>query len=473
LFFKRFYDEGLAQASYLIGCETTGEAIVVDANRDAATYMSAAKAEGFRITRVTETHIHADFVSGTRELAHGTGATVHLSGEGGAEWQYAFARSDGAALLHDGDVINVGRIRLDVLHTPGHTPEHLAFLVTDHAATDRPLGLLSGDFVFVGDVGRPDLLEKAANIAGTMQASARALFHSLDRFRALPEFVQLWPGHGAGSACGKSLGAMPQSTVGYERIANWGVASLDEEAFVQQVLEGQPDPPPYFAEMKRVNRAGPRVLGAMLVPALRNPANTVASVAAGELVVDVRPADLFAAAHIPGSLNLPLGGSFLKWAGWVLPYDRDILLIAASETGAALAARELTLIGFDRVVGWFGDNAFPAWERSSHALGRVEQTGTGQLAQLLGRGGMTLLDVRSDAEWEEGHIAGALGIPLGELSRRLAEIPRAGPVVVHCQGGTRSAIAASILLANGVRDVTNLRGGFDEWIREGRTAVRD
>jgi hydroxyacylglutathione hydrolase len=473
LFFRRFYDEGLAQASYLIGCEATGEAIVVDANRDAAMYTAAAAEEEFRITHVTETHIHADFVSGTRELAHGTGAMVHLSGEGGADWQYAFARADGAALVHDGDAIGVGHVRLDVLHTPGHTPEHLAFLVTDLATTDRPLGLLSGDFVFVGDVGRPDLLERAANVTGTMEASARTLFHSLDRFRALPDFVQLWPGHGAGSACGKALGAMPQSTVGYEKIANWGVTSPDEEAFVAQVLEGQPDPPPYFAEMKRINRAGPPVLGAMPVPVLRDPATITAPPTDGEFVVDVRAADLFAAAHIPGSLNLPLGGSFLKWAGWVFPYDRDVVLIAGSAMGAALAARQLALIGVDRVAGWFADDVFSVWERSRQALERVEQTGSEELARQLGRGETTLIDVRSDAEWEGGHISGALHVPLGELSRRLAEIPRAQPVVVHCQGGTRSAIASSILLANGIHDVRNLHGGFREWVREGRPVVRD
>ena len=267
MFFQRFYDEGLAQASYLIGCQQTGEALVVDANRDADPYVACALREGLRIAVVTETHIHADFVSGSRELVARTGASLAISGEGGPDWQYAFADRDHARVLHNGDTITIGLVRLDVLHTPGHTPEHLAFLVTDQASSAQPVGLLSGDFVFVGDVGRPDLLEKAANVRGTMQQSARDLFRSLARFRALPDFVQLWPGHGAGSACGKALGAMPQSTVGYERIANWALGLDDEDTFVQAVLSGQPDPPRYFAEMKRVNRDGPRVLGGLSAPA--------------------------------------------------------------------------------------------------------------------------------------------------------------------------------------------------------------
>ena len=199
---KRFYDNGLAQASYLIGCSATGEAIVVDANRDVEQYVRAASDEGLRVTHVTETHIHADFVSGSRELAARTGAKLLLSDEGGPEWRYAFAAAADATLLRDGDSFMVGNIRFDVLHTPGHTPEHLSFLVTDTPATDRPMGAITGDFIFVGDVGRPDLLERAANVAGTMRASAQALFRSIQRFKQLPDSLQIWPGHGAGSACG-------------------------------------------------------------------------------------------------------------------------------------------------------------------------------------------------------------------------------------------------------------------------------
>ncbi|CAA9340091.1 MAG: MBL-fold metallo-hydrolase superfamily, partial [uncultured Gemmatimonadaceae bacterium] len=263
MFFQRFYDTSLAQASYLIGCQQTGEALVVDPTRDARLYLDAAARERLRVTHVTETHIHADFVSGARELAHQAGAQLLLSDEGGAEWRYGYAGEAGAQLLRDGDRVAVGNVVVEALHTPGHTPEHLSFLVTDAPAHAGPWGILTGDFVFVGDVGRPDLLEKAAGQAGTMEAGARTLFRSLERFRALPDHLQLWPGHGAGSACGKALGAVPSSTVGYERRANWGVATLDEEEFVRLVLAGQPEPPRYFAEMKRVNRAGPRLLGGL------------------------------------------------------------------------------------------------------------------------------------------------------------------------------------------------------------------
>jgi hydroxyacylglutathione hydrolase len=208
---KRFYDEKLAQASYLLGCGATGEALVVDPNRDVQQYIDAAAAEDLRLTHVTETHIHADFVSGTNELAARTGARAYLSDEGGRDWSYAFAGAIDAVLLRDGHEFRVGNIRVRVMHTPGHTPEHLSFVVTDTAGADQPMGVFTGDFVFVGDVGRPDLLEKAAGVTGTMEAGARQLFDSIQRIRTLPDFVQLWPGHGAGSACGKSLGAVPST----------------------------------------------------------------------------------------------------------------------------------------------------------------------------------------------------------------------------------------------------------------------
>src|SRR5579862_6848552 len=311
----RCFDNGLAQASYLIGCESTREAIVVDANRDVAPYLEAADREKLLISCVTETHIHADFVSGSRELAGRCGAQLLLSAEGGDDWQYRFAFGDGARLLRDGDVVRVGRVQLEVMHTPGHTPEHLAFLVTDSDSCDRPLGLLTGDFLFVGDVGRPDLLERVANVSGSMESAAHALFRSLQRIRKLPDFVQVWPGHGAGSACGKALGAMPQSTVGYERIANWAFNSQDERQFVRDVLAGQPDPPAYFAEMKRVNRDGPAVLGGLPVAPCEDPALLTPELLTRATVVDARDSDSFAHAHVPGTLNIPLHGSFSSWMG--------------------------------------------------------------------------------------------------------------------------------------------------------------
>ncbi|MCW5882007.1 MAG: MBL fold metallo-hydrolase, partial [Anaerolineae bacterium] len=348
---KRFYHDGLAQASYLVGCQATGDALVIDANRDVDQYLEAATREGLRITAVTETHIHADYVSGSRELAARSGARLYLSAEGAPEWQYAFARDAGATLVRGGDTFKVGNLLVAVLHTPGHTPEHISFMLTDTAASDRPIGLFSGDFVFVGDVGRPDLLERAAGYTDTMEAGARDLYRSLVRFETLPDYLQVWPAHGAGSACGKALGAVPSTTVGYEKLVNWAFKTRDEDDFVTQVLDGQPDPPAYFAQMKRINKVGPARRPTVLPPrgdlaALR------ASLAAGTPVVDTRQASDFAASHAPGSVNIPAGGSFLGWAGWLLPYDRPFTLIA-DETALPMLLKELSLIGLDAVAMWW------------------------------------------------------------------------------------------------------------------------
>lgn len=473
MFFRRFYDEGLAQASYIVGCDTSGEAVVIDANRDIAQYLSVAAAERLRISRVVETHIHADFVSGTRDLAQHTGAALLLSAEGGRDWRYGFATSDRATLLRDGDSFHAGRVRFDVLHTPGHTPEHLAFLVTDTATSSHPVGLLSGDCLFVGDVGRPDLLERAAKIANTMEDSAHALFRSLARLRDLPDFVQLWPGHGAGSACGKALGALPQSTIGYERIANWGMTTTDEDAFVVEVLAGQPEPPAYFAEMKRINRDGPPLLREWPQPAQLDARRLGDILAEHAVVVDMRPTESFGDGHAPGTLNIPLNKAFPTWAGTLLPYDRDVYLIAATQSDATRAARELAKIGLDRVAGWFAAESLSTWADAGGEVERVTQASSSGIAARITSGEVTVVDVRRASEWEHGHLPGALHIPLGVLAERIGEIPRGQPVVVQCQGGTRSAMAASVLLSHGVRDVINLRGGYEEWRREAFPITHD
>ena len=469
MFFQRFYDTPLAQASYMIGCQRTGEAVVVDPNRDVQPYVDAAAKEGLRITHVTETHIHADFVSGVRELAARTGAQLLLSNEGDADWKYAFAATDGARLLKDGDHVMVGNIRLDVLHTPGHTPEHVSFLVTDTPAASGPWGILTGDFVFVGDVGRPDLLEKAAGHAGTMDASARVLFHSLQRFRALPDHLQVWPGHGAGSACGKALGAIASSTVGYEKIGNWGVATTDESEFVRMVLDGQPEPPKYFAEMKRINKQGPRVLSGFSVPTTVPATSLATLLQGGGTVVDTRPASAFAAGHIPGTINIPLDGSFITWAGWLLPYDRDLYLItddACTDCGAR-AVRDLAMIGLDRVAGVFEHGTLALWSAAGRALGAVTQTTPTDVFAMLERDAATVIDVRAPDEWAAGHVPGAQNIPLGRLVEHARDLRSDKPVVLHCQGGARSAIAASLLQAHGVPHVLNMAGGFGAWQRAG------
>ena len=444
MFVKRFFEPSIAQASYMIGCQRSGEAIVIDANRDLEQYELAAAQEGLRIAFVTETHIHADYASGSRELAQRTGASLCLSDEGDADWKYQFPHD---RKLKDGDRITLGNVKIDVVHTPGHTPEHLTFLVTDGAAADRPIAAVTGDFIFVGDVGRPDLLERAANIKGTMEKSARVLWHSLQRFAKHEDWLQIWPGHGAGSACGKGISAIPHSTLGYERLFNWAFNVKSEDEFVQKVLTGQPDPPPYFAEMKYLNKGARPLVSAQ--PAGRPTLDEV--LAQGHLVIDTRPADAFAAAHRPGTLNLPLNGSFLTWAGWLIPYDRDFYVITDRIDDVKGALR---LIGLDRIAGHFAEFA----GEGGQTIGQISAKELGSRLD-----GVTVVDVRSAAEWATGHIPGAMHIPLGHLARRAKEIPAGRPVVVQCQAGGRSAIAASVLERLGFTGVLNLSGGINAW----------
>ncbi|MGE0351904.1 MAG: rhodanese-like domain-containing protein [Gemmatimonadales bacterium] len=472
MLFKRLYDDGLAQASYLIGCAATGEAAVVDPNRDLEAYLAMAQAEGLRITTVTETHIHADFVSGSRELAHRTGARLMLSAEGGRDWQYRFAADAGAELLREGSSFRVGNIRFDVRHTPGHTPEHISFIVTDTAGATEPMGVLTGDFVFVGDVGRPDLLEKAARVAGSAEQAARTLFQSLQRFKALPDYLQIWPGHGAGSACGKGMSAVPQSTAGYERLFNWAFSVEDESEFVSRVLAGQPEPPKYFAEMKRVNKEGPRLLGGFPVPPVLDAGRLESVLKAGALVIDTRNAAAHAAGHIPGTIGIPLNRSFVTYAGWLIPYDREFYLLVEEAGGETIrrAVRDLAMIGLDRVAGTFGDGVIAAWTSSGRALDRIPEVSARDLAGA--RNGHAVVDVRWQAEWEAGHLPGARHVPLGYLTDRLDELSRDQPLVLQCQTGARSVIAASLLQAQGFSRVSNLAGGMVEWEKAGLPVER-
>lgn len=466
MFLRRLYDERLAQASYLLGCQRTGEALIVDPNRHVDRYIEAARQEGLRVTHVTETHIHADFVSGARELARRTGARLYLSGAGDSGWQYGYAGEAGAELLHDGSRLRTGGLELLAMHTPGHTPEHLTFLVTDTVTAPDPMGALTGDFLFVGDVGRPDLLEKAAKARGTMETCARQLFASLQRFRALPDYLQIWPGHGAGSACGKSLGAVPQSTLGYEKLANWAFGIEEEEEFVRAVLEGQPDPPRYFAMMKTINRDGPPLLDTASHQE-QLPADRLARVLAdGAMVVDTRAARDFAQGAVRGTVNIPWNRSFTTWAGSVLPYDRDLYLIAG-DAAAGEIARELAGIGMDRLGGYFDAEVVQERGKGAPPLERIPTVDAAELERA--NGTVSLVDVRSAGEFSGGHLPGALNIPLGSLAERLREIPGGRPVVVHCQSGARAAIAASVLKASGFPDVRIFGGGFAEWQRSGRT----
>lgn len=465
MFLKRFYDPKLAQASYLVGCTRSGEALVVDPNRDIDPYLQAADAEGLRVAHVTETHIHADFVSGARELAHSAGARLYLSDAGGSDWRYGYSAGARATPLHDGSCFSVGTVELRAVHVPGHTPEHVTLLVTDSAAASEPMGAFTGDFIFVGDVGRPDLLERAAQVRGSMEESARQLFRSLQRFRELPDYLQIWPGHGAGSVCGKSLGAVPQTTLGYEKRFNWAFGVTDEDEFVRSVLAGQPDPPRYFADMKRINQSGPRLLGGIRRPARLAVGTLAAVVQEGGTVVDTRQARDFALGAVPGTINIPGDRAFTTWAGSLLPYHRDFYLIVEERRAQTVdeLVRDLAGIGLDQIAGYFGTDTVEAWRASQGKLQTIPTLTLAEVSDQLRAGHAVLLDVRTDGEWRSGHAPESLNVPIGGLDQRLDEIPRDRPVIVHCQTGARAAIAASLLKARGLSDVRMFPGGFAEW----------
>ncbi|HEU4680199.1 MAG TPA: MBL fold metallo-hydrolase [Gemmatimonadales bacterium] len=469
MLFRRFYDSKLAQASYLVGCTTSGEALVVDPNRRSDSYLQAAAAEGLRIAHVTETHIHADFVSGGRELAHCAGARLYLSDTGGSDWRYAYADRS-VTKLQDGSRFRVGVVEVQAWHVPGHTPEHLVFLVTDTATASEPMGAFTGDFIFVGDVGRPDLIERAVRVPGSMEESARQLFRSLQRFRGLPDYLQIWPGHGAGSVCGKALGAVPQSTLGYEKRFNWAFGIKDENGFVRAVLDGQPEPPRYFAEMKRINQAGPRILGDIQRPARLPVDALITALTQGAVVVDTREASEFMLGAIPGTLSIPGNRRFTTWAGSLLPYDRDVYLIV-DDRGIQTVdelVRDLAGIGLDRTAGYFGTETIEAWRTSKGHLQKIPTLRLPDVAAQLGRDDAVVLDVRNEGEWRSGHVPGSLNLPLGSLDQRLGEIPRDRPVIVHCQTGARAAMGASLLRARGFTDVRLFPGGFAEWRAVGK-----
>ena len=458
---ERIYDEDLAQASFLIGCQKNGEAVVVDPRRDIAVYQSVAAANGMKIVAVTETHIHADYLSGTRELAAATGAAIYLSGEGGADWQYRFA----GERLHDGDAITIGNITVRALHTPGHTPEHLSFLVTDGAVTDQPGYLLSGDFVFSGDLGRPDLLDEAAGGVDTRFAGAKQMFASLrDKFLTLPDYVQVHPAHGAGSACGKALGAVPSSTVGYERLyAWWGpyLVAGDEEGFINELLDGQPDAPAYFGRMKRQNRQGPAIMGER-APLQELAAESVAQHLADNTAtfVDTRHNTEVHAETVLGSLNIPAGKSVATYAAWAVDPEKDsrpVVLLAADQDQAQEFSDHLVRVGIDSVSGYVtGLEGLPT---TTPLL--VEPADLDKYEFAL------LLDVRAKSEHAAGHIPGSPQLQLhgGRLLWNLDQLPTEGTIVTYCQSGVRSSVAASALRHEGY-NVVELDGSYLGWIAQ-------
>ncbi len=458
---KYFYDEALAHASYLVGCQRAKVAVVIDPGRDIDQSLDMADHEGLKLVAAAETHIHADFVSGSRELAERVGAKLYLSDEGPSDWKYLFADQYDHQLLTDGDSFMIGNIKFDVLHTPGHTPESLSFMLTDQGGgADEPMGIFSGDFVFVGSIGRPDLLEEAAGLAGTAEPGARELFGSAEKFKELPDFLQVWPAHGAGSACGKGLGAIPSSTVGYEKLFNPALQFTDEEEFVKYILSDQPEAPKYFAVMKRVNKEGPAVLGDQGLPESR-PIDELSSALDSAIVIDLSPSSQFADGHVPRTLNIPTS-MLAGWAGWIVDYSMPAYLIA-DPSQLPEATRVLRKIGLDDVRGHFDVSKVRG---AGLATESYETAKPGELASRIEAGDVGLIDVRSDEEWKSGRIAQADHWFLGRLPENVSEIDSRKPIVTQCQTGGRSAIAASILQAAGF-EVINMTGGFGAWTDAG------
>lgn len=471
MFFRLIYDDKLAEAAYLIGCQKTGEAIVIDPERDIDRYVKLAVQEGLSINAVAETHIHADFLSGAREFAE-RGAKVYLSDEGGPDWKYQWPGKYEHQLLKDGDVFDIGKIQFKVIHTPGHTQEHICFLVTDQGGgANEPMGIATGDFVFVGDLGRPDLLESAAGQKGVAAPSAQALYRSVKKFDHLPEYLQIWPAHGAGSACGKALGAVPQTTVGYERRFNPSIlAASNERNFVDYILSGQPEPPLYFARMKRDNKAGPKVLGELPRPKQIDPQELRAIEASKVALIDTRSWDEFRAGHLLGSFFHPVNRAFSTDAGSMVGDDVDIYLVVAPEK-LEEAIRGLIRVGLDRVIGWLPPSALQEHSRSGGQLVTTAEMDVGDAQRLLGNAETFVLDVRGRGEFASGHIPKAHNIAHTRLAARLSEVPNDMQILVNCRSGARSARACAFLQRQGY-SVINLADGMLAWEQAGAAVER-
>lgn len=457
-FHQRFVP-GLAIASYLIGDDRTGEAVVIDPTRDVDAYIRFAKANGLHIRHIIETHVHADFVCGSRELKARLNERpmIHCSGCGGDEWTQPFADN----YLNPGDEIVIGKLRLIASHVPGHTPEHIAIGLYDTSRSDQdPWMMFTGDFLFVGDVGRPDLLGD-----DTKQELAYQLYQSVfEGTQSLPDFTEIYPAHGAGSLCGKAIGSRRWSTMGYERRFSHAMQPLPRSQWVEQLLDDMPISPPYFQRMKKVNLEGPAIVGDCADRVVRRSADEVYEQRCGDcLVLDVRSKEAFAASHIPHSINIPFGENLPVWAGWVLPYDRPLLIVTDDATLVPEVATHLMRVGFDQLSGYV-EGGIGTWEQHGFPIGGLATASVHHLHQRLrSKDSLTIVDVRTNREWEEGHIESALHVHGGVLQERSQEIPKDNPVYVICGSGYRASIASSFLRRAGFEDVTNVLGGMSAW----------
>ncbi|PES85681.1 Zn-dependent hydrolase [Bacillus cereus] len=465
---KYFYDEKLAHASYLIGCQKEGVAIVIDPGRYIEQYIEFAKKEGMEIIAVAETHIHADFLSGSRELSHLYNASLYVSDEGDSDWKYQYLNDGRYNLVREGTEFKVGHIKFNVMHTPGHTPESISFLLTDTSqnnyTNDKPIGIFTGDFIFVGDIGRPDLLETAVGIKDSAKIGAKQLFDSIQKIKLLPDYLQIWPSHGAGSACGKALGAIPTSTLGYEKMFNWAFQCNEEDNFVSTLLTGQPEPPRYFSLMKHLNKYGPPIRKKREITVINTVEELQEVMRRVQQIVDIRDVEGFAAGHIEKSINIPYNNSFTTWCGWLLDYKTETLIILDEEkVKVEEVIREFESIGLDNSITFAPLKVIQRFDR----LESYKEKTSIELYPHIKGGSVRVLDVRSKKEWEEGHLHDAIHITLGNLFEKLDDVPKDCPIVLQCRTGLRSAIAASILQRAGIKEVVNLKEGFLAWKRAG------
>jgi hydroxyacylglutathione hydrolase len=449
--FYRIFDDGLAQSSYVIACNRTRQAAVVDPRRDIDVYVEYARQFDLVIRLAIETHVHADFVSGARELA-ALGATI-IAGPG-ANLQFDHHES------RPGEVFSLGDVSMTLLHTPGHTPEHISVLVEEAGEAPR---VLTGDTLFVGAVGRPDLLgpEHARELAGELHVSLQ------ERLMTLADEVEVHPGHGAGSLCGTGIGREPHSTIGRERRFNPMLRFASKEEFIEAVLADLPETPPYFAELKRINQAGPALLGlrdGLPVADRLTPGEAAAAIQKGAYLIDLRPAEMFAEEHPRGAINIGSGSKVGYWAGWVVPIGTAIVLFGEDDARRRDdVRRQLLRVGLDRVLG-FVDGGLDAWRNAGLATSRVARIDARELHDQQARGpSFTIVDVRSGAEFDAGHIPGAINIPVGVLPSRLGDIPSSLPVATLCEGGYRSSLAASLLAREGFESVFNIAGGMSAY----------
>jgi glyoxylase-like metal-dependent hydrolase (beta-lactamase superfamily II)/rhodanese-related sulfurtransferase len=454
MYFQQFYLGCLSHASYLIGSE--GVAAVIDPQRDAGIYVEDAARNGLRIEYVIETHLHADFISGHQELAALTGAKIYLGAQAGARFPHVPVR--------DGDEVRFGRCVLRFLETPGHTLESISILVTDLDRSPEPYAVLTGDTLFIGDVGRPDLSPNH-----TPQQLAAMLYDSLkSKLLTLPDGVEVFPAHGAGSLCGRQLSSERSSTIGQQRVSNYALQARSREAFVHLLTDDLPERPGYFALDAEINRSGPAPLADLPAPDAIAARDIAAAQAAGAIVLDTRPAGQFGGAHIPGAIHIGLSGQYASWAGRLIGLERKIILVAEDHDTMLEARTRLARVGMESVIGFLEDG-MTSWFRESLPVEQVPQITVQDLHRE--REHVQLIDVRQPGEWEAAHIEGALHKPLPKLTAMLDGLDRTLPVAVHCKSGYRSSIGSSLLQREGFTTVMNVIGGIDAWMTCGLPVV--